>query len=130
MVVNFRHPEDTRIDVQYSRHSLIGGQWQEGHQRRTFSITINDQCDFVQAVMDAKRAADILGIDFGDQPTIVVEIPNDSPLMNGYHLCATAANQLGWDIACPERIVPKTSVFAVESEDESPGTEPPPLAYR
>lgn len=114
MVVNFQHPADTRIDVLYSRFSLIGGLWKEGYQRRAFSMTINNQCNFFDFVMDVKRAADALGIDFGDRPTIVVEIEKNSQLVNGYDLCAAAAKKLGWDMTCPEWLVPKSFEVAIE----------------
>jgi len=92
MTVNFRFPEPTRVDVHYIDFRF-GRQW---FRELTLSLTANAQMPFVEFIVDLKRAADALGIEFANGSTLLVDL-GDNPPLNWRSLANAAACSLGWE---------------------------------
>lgn len=102
IVLRFGYPAKNSVEVDYTRFDLFSSGWKEGFQQRRLALAFNDQCFADDVVMELKRAAEALGIKWGDSPTLTVIQPDAAPAVHNWrHLSELAAKRLGWVLIHP-----------------------------
>lgn len=102
IVLRFGYPANNSVEVQYNHFHLFQDVWIKGHEQLTLSLSFDEQSFVVNVVADIKRAADALGITFGDDPTLTVVQPKSPPSNHNWReLSEDAAGRLGWKLVHP-----------------------------